>query len=117
MGLINTVVGTLRKVGTWAVRNPERAMAAVQKLEGMYTGKHYEPNNHGDRILVVEQRVNQLNEKTEKLDKKVDAKTAALQAEMEKMALQLRTLKIWLAVTGIALTLAVAAIGIFAFCL
>ena len=113
MGLIETVVTVLKRTGAWAAKNPERAMVAVQKIESLYSGKKFEPNNHGDRILVLEQRVNQLSEKIEKQNKKMDVLYREVQAKDQKI----RKLQIWLTITGITLTLAVVAIGVFAFCL
>lgn len=111
MGLFNTVAGVLKRAGAWAFQNPERAMAIMQHMEGMQTGSKYASNHHSDRILVAEQRVNQLQEKLEKQDKKLDA----LYRQTQAMDKQIRKLRIWLTVTGIALTLALVVIALFVF--
>ena len=115
MGLIDTIANTLKKAGTWAAKNSAKAMDTVQKVESLCFGKAYAPNDQADRVLVAEQRVNQLQEKTEKLDKKLDQKTAALDTRVQAMEKQLRTLKIWLTVISVTLALAIAAVAIFAF--
>ncbi len=111
MQFITTLWRVVSRAGSWAVKNPEKAMNAVQQLGSLQSGKKYEPSNHADRILVAEQRLNQLQEKLEKQDKKLDA----LCRQMQAMEQKVRKLKIWLTVIGIALALAVAAIAVFAF--
>ena len=105
MSLLDTLLATMKKVSAWATKNPEKAMDAVQKVECLYTGKKYEPNYQADRMLVLEQRLNQLQEKTEKQGKKLDA----LLLQMQAMDERIRKLKTWLTVTGIALAVAVVA--------
>lgn len=111
MGIIDTILTTLKNAGAWAAKNPEKAMQAVYQVESLCSGKSYEPSNQADRILVAEQRLNQLNEKTEKTDRRLDA----LYGEVQAMGKQVRKLRIWLTVTGVALALALGAIAVFAF--
>ena len=113
MQFITTLWRVVSRAGAWAARNPERAMHAVQQMGNFCSGKKYEPSNHADRILVAEQRVNQLQEKLEKQEKKLDA----LYRQTQAMDKQIRKLRIWLTVTGIALAVAMVAIALFVFVL
>ena len=110
MELLETIVSTLKKAGIWAVQNPGRAINAVQQVESLCSGKKYEPSTQADRILVLEQRVRQLHEKTEKQDKKIDA----LQHQIRVMEQTVRKLRIWLTVSGVALAVAVVAVAVVA---
>ena len=109
MGLFGTIFNTVKKVGVWAAKNPETAMFVVEKLGN----KKPTSTTHTDRALVMEQRVNQLNEKVEKQEKKI----LSMEQQILAMGEQIRCLKIWLTVTGVALAVAVAAVAVFAFLL
>ena len=105
MGAGAVVLGALKIVGQWALKNPNLALGAVDAIAKIQAEKKSMSNE--EHLQIVDEKLNQVGAATLELDQKIDTEIALVYK-------QLRTLKIMTSIIGALLGIAVVAIILLA---
>ena len=106
------ILGALKAVGNWVMKNPNIAFDAVDRVVKIQDGKKIISTE--EHLQSVEEKVNQLGAAALELDQKIDNETASLRNELSIAYKQLRTIKIILSAVVAVLGITVVSLVLLA---
>ena len=105
MGAGAIVLSALTAVGSWVLNNPNIALEAVDKVTKLPLNK--KAKDQEEHLQIIDEKLNQVGAAALELEEKINA-------EVDSLHKQLRTMKIMLSVMGAVLGVAVIAIILLA---